>query len=322
MKRIFVVILLIFASVVTVCQGINSKAIEITNTDSDDYTTIETTKLKLKLPKSFTRRNATTYENILAESYISVQALEGDVNRNFYTFDRKSMFQAGIVVLKETFFKINGFEAMMVDGDQYINDKEFAVSILIIGNCTESFLIMGATPKPIQNNMNIEITNSLLSVIFDPKMETKPISESFSYKVNLEGTGLIEVSPMGDTRTFTDDGNLPSKTDDMTSLTIHETHNGKQFTEAQKKEICTHRINQYPITWDEKSDLTPQKYSTGKFSGYEIHASGASKFLKTEFIYQLVLFDKDRYFVITGITYGDEAKCLEMFRKVANSIDF
>ena len=322
MKRIFVVILLIFASVITVCQGINSKAIEITNADSDDYTTIETTKLKIKLPPSFTRKNATTYENILAESYISVQALEGDVNRNLYTFDKKSMFQAGIVVMKETFFKINGFEAMMIDGDQYINEKELAVSILIIGNCTQTYLIMGSTPKPIRNNMNIEITNSLLSVIFDPKMEAKPISESFSYKVNLEGTGLIEVAPMGDTRTFTDDGNLPSKTDDMTSLTIHEAHNGKQFTEAQKKEICTHRINQYPITWDEKSDLTPQKYSTCKLSGYEIHASGVSKFLKTEFIYQLVLFANDRYFVVTGISYGDEKKCMEIFRKVANSITF
>ena len=322
MKQIFVVILLIFASVIAVCQGINSKAIEITNVDSDDYTTIETTKLRLKLPKTFTRRNATTYENMLAESYISVQPLDGDVNRNFYTFDKKSMFQAGIVVMKETFFKINGFEAMMIDGDQYINDKEFAVSILIIGNCTESFLIMGATPKPIQNNMNIDITNSLLSVIFDPNMETKPISDSFSYKVNLEGTGLIEVSPMGNTRTFTDDGNLPSKTDDMTSLTIHETHSGIQFTEDQKKDVCTHRINLYPLTWDEKSDLTPHKYSTGKLSGYEIYASGVSKFLKTEFIYQLVLFDRNRYFVITGITYGDEAKSLEMFRKVANSIEF
>lgn len=322
MKRIFVVILLIIASVIAVCQGINSKAIEITNVDSDDYTTIETTKLRLKLPKTFTRRNATTYENMLAESYISVQPLDGDVNRNFYTFDKKSMFQAGIVVMKETFFKINGFEAMMMDGDQYINDKEFAVSILIIGNCTEAFLIMGSTPKPIQNNMNIEITNSLLSVIFDPKMETKPIGESFSYKVNLEGTGLIECSPMGDTRTFTDDGNLPSKTDEMTSLTIHETHSGIQFTEEQKKDICSHRIGLYPLTWDEKSDLTPQKYSTRKLSGYEIYASGVSKFMKTEFIYQLVLFDKDRYFVLTGISYGDEAKCLEMFRKVANSIEY
>ena len=322
MKRFFVVILFIFASVIAVCQGINSKAIEITNVDSDDYTTIETTKLKLKLPKSFTRNNATTYRNILAESYISVQTLDGDVNRNFYTFDKKAMFQVGIVVQKETFFKINGFEAMMIDGDQFINDKEFAVSVLIIGNCYEAYLIMGSTPKPVQNNLNIEITNSLLSVIYDPKMEATPIANAFSYKVVTEGTGLIECPPMGVTRTFTDDGNLPSQTDDMTSLTIHESRSGMQFTEAQKKDICTHRINLYPLTWDEKSDLTPHKYSTSKLSGYEIYASGVSKFMKTEFIYQLVLFDKDRYFVITGISYGDEEKCLEMFRKVANSINF
>jgi len=321
MKRLFVVILFIIASVIAVCQGINSKAIEITNVDSDDYTTIETTKLRLKLPKSFTRSNATTYRNLLAESYISVQPLDGDVNRNFYTFDKKSMFQAGIVVQKETFFKINGFEAMMIDGEQFINEKEFVVSVLIIGNYSEAYLIMGSTPKPIQNNLNIDITNSLLSVIYDPKMEAAPIANAFSYKVDLEGTGLIECPPMGDTRTFTDDGNLPSQTDDMTSLTIHESRSGIQFTEAQKKDICTHRISLYPLTWDEKSNLEPQKYSTGKLSGYEIYANGVSKFLKTEFIYQLVLFDKDRYFVITGISYGDEKKCLEAFRKLANSIE-
>ncbi|MBR5984173.1 MAG: hypothetical protein IK025_10710 [Bacteroidales bacterium] len=322
MNRIFLVILFVIASLAAVCQGINSKAIEITNIDSKDYTTFETTKLKIKLPKGFTRRNATTYEHTLAESYISVQALEGDVNRNFYTFDKKSMFQAGIVVMKETFFKINGFDAMMIDGDQYINEKEFAVSILIIGNCTQTYLIMGSTPKPVQNNMNIEITNSLLSIIFDPKMETTPIQDAFSYSVDTSGTGLIECPPMGDTRTFTDDGNIPSKTNDMTSLTIHEAHSGIQFTEAQKKDICNHRIKLYPITWEENSNLEPQKYSTGKLSGYEIYASGISKFLKTEFVYQLVLFDNDRYFVVTGISYGDEKKCLENFRKLANSIDF
>ncbi|MBO7480845.1 MAG: hypothetical protein J6T63_01920 [Bacteroidales bacterium] len=321
MNRIILVILFVFASISAVCQGINSKAIEITNTDSKEYTTFETTKLKIKLPQGFTRRNATTYEHTLAQSYISVQELDGDVNRNFYTFDKKSMFQAGIVVMKETFFKINGFDAMMIDGDQYINEKEFAVSILIIGNCTQSYLVMGSTPKPIQNNMNIEITNSLLSIIFDPKMESLPIQSAFSYTVDTTGTGLIECPPMGDTRTFTDDGNIPSKTVDMTSLTIHEAHSGIQFTDAQKKDICNHRIKLYPITWDENSDLEPKKYSTGKLSGYEIHASGVSKFLKTEFIYQLVLFDNDRYFVITGISYGDEKKCLESFRKLANSIE-
>ena len=322
MNRIILVILFILASFAAVCQGINSKAIEITNTDSKEYTTFETTKLKIKLPQGFTRRNATTYEHTLAESYISVQPLDGDVNRNFYTFDKKSMFQAGIVVMKETFFKINGFDALMIDGDQYINEKEFAVSILIIGNYTQTYLIMGSTPKPVKNNMNIEITNSLLSIIFDPKMETTAIQDAFSYTVDTSGTGLIECPPMGDTRTYTDDGNIPSKTDDMTSLTIHKSPSGRVFTEDQKKDICNHRIKLYPITWEENSNLEPKKYSTGKLSGYEIYASGISKFMKTEFIYQLVLFDNDKYFVITGISCGDEKKCLEKFRKIANSIDF
>ncbi|MBO7133693.1 MAG: hypothetical protein J6W06_06025 [Bacteroidales bacterium] len=321
MYRIILAILFVFVDLTCVSQGINSKAIEITNVDSDEYTHIETTKLKMVLPAGFVRKNATTYENLLAQSYISVQQLDGDVNRNFYTFDKKSMFKAGIVVSKETFFKINGIDAMMIDGDQYIDEKEFAVSILIIGNCTLSYLIMGTTPKPIQNNMNILITNSLLSTIFNPKMEAGAISKIYSYTIDTTGTGLVECMPMGNSRTFTDDGNVPSKTGDMTSLTIREMSSAIQFTEAQKKDICLHRIKLYPLTWDENSKLEPQKYSTGKLSGYEIYASGVSKFMKTEFIYQLVLFDKDRYFVITGISYGDEKKCLDAFRKLANSIE-
>lgn len=322
MKQIVLAILLIAVSIAGMNQGINSKAIEINNSDSDKYTTIETTKIKIILPDGFTRKNATTYEHTLAESYISVQPLDGDVNRNFYTFDKKTMFQAGIVVMKETFFKINGFEAMMIDGDQYINEKEFAVSILLIGNCTQTYLIMGSTPKPIRNNLNIEITTSLLSVIFDPNMETTQTSSAFSYKVNLEGTGLIECTPMGTTRTFSDDGNLPSKTDEMTTLTIHEVRSAHQLNETQKKEISSHMISLYPLVWDKNSDLTPKKYSTGKLSGYEIHASGVNKLMKTEFIYQLVLFANGRYYLLTGISYGNENKWLEAFRKLANSIDY
>jgi len=322
MNKFILVILFVISGFSCLCQDFNARAIEITNEESGEYTTIETTKLKIRLPNNFTRKNATTYEHLLAESYISVQELDGDVNRNFYTFDKKSMFMAGIVVQKETFFKINGFDAMMIDGTHYLNEKEYAVSILIIGNCSQTYMIMGSALKPVKNNMNVQITAALLSVIFDPNMEASSIQDSFSYTIDVSGSGLIECRPIGETRTFSDDGNTPSKTDEMTSLTIHETKTNVQLTDIQKKEICSHLIKLYPLEWNEGSSLEPKRYSTGKLSGYEIYASGVNKFMMTEFIYQLVLFASDRYFVITGISYGDEDKCLKLFRSVSNTIDY
>ncbi len=321
MKNFLFLILFTVANLTSVCQGINSKAIEITNADSENYTAIVGTKLKLRFPNGFTRRNATTYEHTLAGSYISVQKLEGDVNTNFYTFDKKSMYNAGIIVVKETFFKINGFEAMMIDGDQFIDGKELAVSILLIGNAKETYMIMGSTPIPIQNNMKLYIATSLLSVIFDPTIEIT-YEGLFDYSVNAENFGLKEVSPMGETRTFTDDGNFPSRTNDKTSVTIREYKiNGKLDTERQT-DLCAHRFEQYPVTWDEKYDLTPRKFQSEKLEGYEIFASGVNKFLQTEFIYQLILFADDRYFVVTGMSFGDENKCMEIFRGVANSLRY
>lgn len=319
MKKIILAIFLIATYLTAFCQGINSKAIEITNTDSEKYTHIEGTKLKIILPEGFSRRNASTFEHPLAQSYISVQELEGDVNRNLYTFDKKTMFQAGIVVMKETFFKINGYEAMMIDGEQYIDGKELAAMILIIGNVRQTYMILGTTPKPIQNNMNITLSTALLGIIFDPTLETST-KNLFSYSIDCSGTGLIEGKPMGDTRTFTDDGNVPSRTDNKTSLTIREIKSGRQYTDEQQKGICTHRFAQYPITWYENSDTLPHKFTSGKLSGYEIYASGTSKIMQEEFIYQLIIFTDDRYFAITGMTFGDEKECLEMFRKVAGTL--
>ncbi len=319
MKKIIIVALLLMASLASVGQGINSKAIEITNTDSDEYTQIVGTKIKLKLPSGFTRRNSYTYENSLSESFISVKDLDGDINRNFYTFDKNAMFHAGIVVLKETFFKINGFEAMMIDGEQYIDSKELAVSILLIGNLSQTYLIMGSTPKPIRNNMNIAITNSLLSVIFIPDMEIS--SEGmFSFSLNTDGTILKEGKPISDSRIYTDDGNVPSKTADMTTLTVKEIASGRQYTDDQQKDICKHRMEQYPISWDETSSLTPQKIKVGEYYGYEIRATGTNKLMRNEFLYQLIIFGDDRYYVITGMSLGDEKECTEMFRKVAGTL--
>lgn len=319
MKKIILTIFLFATCLSAFCQGINSKAIEITNTDSEKYTQIEGTKLKIILPEGFSRRNANTFEHPLAQSYISVQELDGDVNRNFYTFDKRSMFQAGIVVMKETFFKINGYEAMMIDGEQYIDGKELAAMILIIGNVKQTYMILGTTPKPIQNNMNITLTTTLLGIIFDPSLDTS-IKSLFSYSIDCSGTGLIESSPMGDTRTFTDDGNIPSRTTDKTSLTIREIKSGRQYTDEQQKGICMHRFAQYPITWYENSDTLPHRYTFGNLSGYETYASGTSKFMQEEFIYQLIIFTDDRYFTITGMSHGDEKKCLEIFRKAAGTL--
>ncbi|MCF0206458.1 MAG: hypothetical protein HUK15_03420 [Bacteroidales bacterium] len=319
-KHFLVSMILILLCIVLKGQGVNSKAIEITNTYNESYTQIEGTKLKLMLPQKFVNTNAFTYENASTNSKISVQSLNGDINRNCYSFDKQTMLQAGIIVLKETFFKINGHEAMIIDGDQYIDNKEYAVAILLIGNQNETYMVMGSTQKPIQNKSNIDITNTLLSVIYDPNAETKT-SEAFAYDIDAEGSGLKECKVMGDTRTFTDDGNLPSKTEEKISLTIRQIKLEKNLTDEQQKEICQQRFSRIPISQD-STDATPIKYNDGEHFGYEIFAEGTNIFQKKEFAYQLIIFANDRYFVFTGLSYGNKEKCLNIFRNIAKTLRF
>jgi hypothetical protein len=192
--------------------------------------------------------------------------------------------------------------------------------MLLIGDIYRSYLISASMPSNVSKRHIEEVKESVLGVIYDPKIESQ-LSDRFDFSVDVSGTGLKKGNLMLSSLTYSDDGNVPSKTQEKTSMTIRKSTISKALSEEEKIILCKRLFEAYPLEWDSKIKQDPKPFVAGSFKGYEMYAQGTHKemFVK-EFIYQTIIFVNLDYYVITGFTYGKVEDNLKIFKKVAASL--
>ncbi len=301
-------------------QSYNSKAIKITNNSNENYQKITGTKLKILVPNGFVKSSSYNgYSHKIAGSSIVVTEIRGDVHRNFVGFDKKQLFKTGVIVSKTTFYQINGYDAMLVEGKQSAYGKVYNRVMLVIGDYNVTYLLSGSVLATSPEKHLKEVKDALLGVIFSSEIKAD-ILDRFDFSVNVSGTILKKGSLMLNSMTYTDDGNVPSKTDNKTSFLIRKQTSANDISLADKKTLAIKLFELYPIEWAKDMSREPKEINIAGLNGYEIYSMGVNKELyKNELIYQVLLFNGRNYYVITGITYGDFENNLLLFKKVAKT---
>ncbi len=322
MKNIITICLFFLLPSISFSQGINSKAITITNNLNANYSDVTGTKLTIIPPRGFVKSTTFTgFNHELAGSSIVVTEIPGDVNRNFIGFDKKYLLKSGVVTEKETFYRINGFDAMLIEGKQVAYGKTYFRQMLIIGDIYRTYLISASMLTTSSEKHLGEVKASLLSVIYNPNQKSD-ITDRFDFSVNVSGTILKKANLMLSSLTYTDDGNVPSKTTEKTAMTIRKSTLKNAVSEEDKKKLSLQLFELYPLDWVKDIKREPKVIKIGNLSGYEIYSMGKNKELyKQEMIYQTILFNNLDYYVITGITYGKFEENLSLFRKVAKTFN-
>ncbi len=320
MKYFTLIILLSFVSINLFSQSINSKAIERTNNLNANYLTIVGTKIKMIPPKGFIfSKTFTGFSNELAGSTIVITEVPGEVNRNMIGFDKKYLIKSGVVVDKQTFYKINDYDALLIEGKQVAYGKTYNKIMLLIGDIYRSYLISASIPSEISQKHISEVKEAVLSVIYDPNLKSD-LSDRFDFSVDVSGTGLKKGNMMLSSLTYSDDGNVPSKTQDKTSLTIRKSTLTKALSEEDKIILCNKLFDTYPLEWSDDLKQETKVFYAGNLKGYEMYSIGKHKeAFKTELIYQVTLFDKLDYYVITGFSFGKFEENIKIFKKIAAS---
>lgn len=321
MKNISLLLLLCVMPMIMFSQSINSKAVERTNNISASYVDVTGTKLKIIPPKGFSPSTKFTgFNHELAGSSIVITEIPGDVNKNMIGFDKKYLIKSGVVVDKQTFYKINGFDALLIEGQQVAYGKTYYRVMLLIGDIYRSYLVSASMISTSSQKHVAEVKESVLGVIYEPQ-KASDITDRFDFTVNVNGTGLQKANMMLSSLTYTDDGNMPSKTQEKTSMTIRKATLTKAITEDEKKLLCRKLFDVYPLDWNTDAKRDPKPFKAGNLSGYEIYSIGKNKELyKTELIYQVIVFNGLDYYVITGLTYGKFEENIAMFKKVAATL--
>ncbi len=314
-------ILIILSISYSFSQHVNQRAIEINNNYDAAYINIPGTKVSLIPAKGFKISNRFSgLEDELSGSSIMITEIPGDVHKIMLGFDKKYLFKAGIIVESQVYYKINSYDALFIIGKQSAYERIYEKYMLIIGDIQTSYLLSASVLSTAPDNHKKEVKASLLSVIYNPESTAKP-SDRFDFSIDVSGTLLKKGNLMLSSLTYTDDGNVPSKTENKTSVTVRKSKLIKELTESEKQELTKKIFELYPkeIT----GDINICKEIKGNYlSGYEMYAIGTNKDTeKPELIYLAVFFNGKEYYVFTGLTYGNFEKNLEMFRKVAKTLN-
>lgn len=320
MKIIFNILFFVLLTSPIFSQSYNSKAIEINNNLDANYQIVSGTKIQMSLPKGFVK--STSYNGFthkIAGTSIVITELPGDVNRNFLGFDKKSLFKSGVILDKTSFYKINGFDAMLIEGKQSAYNRVYTRIMLVVGDIYRSYLISASVLSTASDKHKQEVKAALLSVYYDADIKSDML-DRFDFSVDVSGTILKKGNLMFSSMTFTDDGFVPSNTDNKTSFMIRQKTVINPLSNDEKKTLCVQLFNLYPLEWVGDMSREPKAISVNNLSGYEIFSMGKNKELyKMELIYQMVLFNGQDYYVLVGITYGDFEENLSMFKKVAKT---
>ena len=320
MKKCILLFLVCLLPLLTFPQNINSKAIQITNNLNANYVEVIGTKLKIIPPAGFVKSDKYMgFSHKIAGSSIMITEIPGDVNRNFIGFDKKFLIKSGVVVEQETFYQINGFDALLIKGQQVAYGNTYIRLMLVIGDIYRTYLLSASVLSTSSEKHIEEVKTSLLGVIYDPDKKSD-ITDRFDFSVDVSGTILKKANLMLSSLTYTDDGNVPSGTKEKTSMTIRYSKLTKAISDDEKKVLCQKLFEMYPLDWVADMKQEPKAITISNLSGYEIYSMGKNKELyKMELIYQVVLYGANDYYVITGITYGKFEENLTLFKKVAKT---
>lgn len=322
MNRAIFFTVLIFIPFLLISQGINQKSIVVNNKDNANYVDVPGVPIRFIPPKGFVKSDSFFgYTHKLAGSSIVISDLRADVNRSFLSFSKNELFKTGVLVSSETMYRINGFDAMLVKGQQNAHGNIYNRIILVVGNHQRTVLLNASYLSSSSESHGKQIKESLLSVIFNPNQKVNPI-DRFDFSVNVEGTILKPGDMMLNSLMFTDDGHVPSRSENPVSLMVRKTKSLLPLSEDDKITLCKRLFDLYPVEWSRTDGMTPRKIKINGLVAYEMFGIGNNReALKPELIYQVVVFDKDFYYVITGISNDRFSENLRMFRKVARTLE-
>ncbi|MBN7816243.1 hypothetical protein [Algoriphagus pacificus] len=288
---------------------------KIDNNLTDDHKNIKGTKISLIPPNGFTEGlNFLGFQQSASGSSIMILDIPGPYAETSKGITKENMLSQGVEVKKIDQLTINGLPAIFATGTQNAYGNIYTKYILLFGTDNETVIINGAYPENLKK-VGDEIKKSMLTAYYEADKKINPF-ESLDYTIDVSETKLKFGKSMSNSLIFTVDGQVPTTSNDKTSLII-----AKSFSEVStedKKLFSLNRIKQIPI---EIEDIAyTNEITIDGISGYEILAKGKGKTSnETENIYQVILFSDKLYYILFGTSNDETDKSLDEIKKAVKT---
>jgi hypothetical protein len=291
---------------------------EINNTKTGKHKQIAGTKFFLVPPTGFTA--ATTfqgYQQMHSGASILVMEIPGPFSESTKGFNEQGLKTQGVVLKKKEEIKVNGNQGLFLTTDQFAYGTNYSKYILVFGDSKATYMVNGTFPKEV-TELEKDIRESMFSVVYESGLTVDPLS-AVSFTVDTENTKLKFGKSMTGMLLYTVDGKVPTESNDKTTFIV-----GLSLANVQtgdKKLTAITRLKRMPYTDLKIDENEISEIEIDGISGYEIVGEGLDKTNGTkEFIYQVMLFTDNGYYIMVGTTKNDFEQNLELFKKVAKTL--
>ena len=291
---------------------------EINNTKTDKHKQIAGTKFFLVPPTGFIP--ATTfqgYQQLNSGASILVMEIPGPFSESTKGFNEQGLKTQGVVLKKKEEIKVNGNQGLFLTTEQFAYGTNYSKYILVFGDSKATYMVNGTFPKEV-TELEKDIRESMFSVIYESGLTVDPLS-AVSFTVDTENTKLKFGKSMTGMLLYTVDGKVPTESNDKTTFIV-----GLSLANVQtvdKKLTAITRLKRMPYTDLKIDENKINEIEIDGISGYEIVGEGLDKSNGTkEFVYQVMLFTDNGYYIMVGTTKNDFEQNLELFKKVARTL--
>lgn len=178
-------------------------------------------------------------------------------------------------------------------------------------------MINGTFPKEV-TSLEKDIRESMFSVVYESDLTVDPVS-TVSFTVDTENTKLKFGKSISGMLLYTVDGKVPTESSDKTSFMV-----GLSIANVRtvdKKLTAITRFERMPYSNLRVDESKIGEVEIDGISGYEIVGEGLNKRKGTkEFVYQVMLFSEDGYYIMVGTTDANFEQNLELFKKISRTL--
>ena len=284
---------------------------KIENKLTDNHQDIKGTKISLISPKGFiSGQNFLGLQQLESGSSIMITEIPGPYSEIVKGMTKENFLSKGVKTKKFENLTINGLPALLIHGIQNAYGYTFTKYILIFGNETETIMINGAFPDNMKE-IGVQVKKSILSAIYDEKRVVDPF-ETIDYSIDASKAGLKFGKNISNSLIFTIDGIVPTNSTDKTTLMVSKSFS--TITIEDKKLFVMNKLKQlYTV---ETTIKYTNEISIDGINGFEAFAETKNKKTNnTEYVYQVILFSDNLYYIIIASTADSTNERIEQLKE-------
>lgn len=291
---------------------------EINSTKTDKHKQIVGTKFFLIPPTGFIpATNFQGFQEMNSGASILVMEIPGPFSESTKGFNEQGLKTQGVVLKKKEEVSVNGKQGLFLTSEQFAYGTNYSKYILVFGDSKATYMVNGTFPKEV-TDLEKNIRESMFSVVYESGLTVDPLS-AVLFTVDTENTKLKFGKSMTGTLLYTVDGKVPTESNDKTTFIV-----GLSLANVQtvdKKLTAITRLKRMPYTDLKIDENKINEIEIDGISGYEVMGEGLDKSNGTkEFVYQVMLFTDNGYYIMVGTTQNNFEENLELFKKVSRTL--